>query len=59
MSICNEQLLKTMRAQAWARAKGEMDALLGTYWNSDPKFDRAWTEITQFVKHVEDNGIVE
>ena len=25
----------TMRAQAWARAKGELEAVLNTYWSED------------------------
>ena len=33
MSTTDERILRTLRAQAWERAKGELQAVLQTYWD--------------------------
>ena len=51
--------LKTMRTMAWERAKGELQALLHTYWGlsekEDKEFDFMEMTIEEFIKRVEDN----
>lgn len=50
-------ILHTLRAMAWARAKGELMSLLETYWNNDEGFEDLDTAITEFIKNIEDNSI--
>lgn len=54
----DERIIRTLRAQAWARAKGELGALLQTYWNDD-KFHKIYEEIERFVNLIDDNGWAE
>jgi len=60
----NEAIVRISRSQAWARAKGELEAILVTYCSSiieeDAKhFEKMDKAVKEFVKHVEDNGLVE
>lgn len=58
-----EIMMKTMRAMAWQRAKGELLAYLETYWpkyNSngeklDNGFEDAQKRIESFIADFEDN----
>jgi len=52
------QILKALRNMAWSRAKGEIDAMMQTYYDGDvyEEFDKLWRE---FVKEVEDRGLWE
>lgn len=55
-----EQLLGTMRSQAWERAKGEMKSMLYTYIDYDgDKFARFSEELKRFIDSVEDHGLQE
>lgn len=55
------KLLKTLRAMAWRRARGELEALLETFWDgdlsTDSKFHRLEAAIATFVKTVEENEL--
>lgn len=58
----DERILRTLRGQAWERAKGEMNAMLTTFWDghgNDGKFREAAAAIKEFVKRIEDNGLHE
>lgn len=58
-------ILVTLRAMAWQRAKGELLAYLGTYWPKyksngetiDDGFDDAQKRITDFIKDFEDRHV--
>ncbi len=54
--------IRVMRMQAWCRAKGELDAVLHSYWG-DQGEDGSYQEMDkltkQFIKAVEDNGLQE
>jgi hypothetical protein len=57
-----EKILSTLRAQAWERAKGELHAVLQTYWDgygADQKYREMDVAVRQFVATVEDNGLAE
>jgi len=48
--------LRTLRAMAWERAKGELNAVKQTYWSDSlAEFDNV---VEEFVKSVEDEGLV-
>lgn len=51
--------IRTMRYMAWARAKGELNSMLETYWDDTDKYDALKDEIEKFTKHVESLGIQE
>lgn len=59
----DEMMMKTLRAMAWQRAKGELLSYLETFWpkyNKDGKeidqgFDEANIRITNFIKDFDDN----
>lgn len=56
----DERVMRTLRAQAWERAKGEMEAVLQTYWDgpgNDDKYRAMAAAVKDFVAHVEDNGL--
>lgn len=60
MSTTDERVLRTLRAQAWERAKGELRAVLQTYWagTGDPQTAERMQEVTeQFIKQVEEEGL--
>jgi len=49
----------TLRAMAWERAKGELQAMLATYWPSPGDGDTARSEMQErvrdFIASVEEN----
>ncbi|CBJ38276.1 protein of unknown function [Ralstonia solanacearum CMR15] len=48
--------------QAWARAKGELNAVLQTFWDghgADDQFRAMDKAVSEFTAHVEDNGLAE
>jgi len=59
-----ERVVKTLRAMAWQRAKGELNAYLDTFWPSygrngqeiDNGFEDAKARIDAFIKDFEDNS---
>jgi hypothetical protein len=60
----DERTLKTLRAMAWQRAKGELQAYLETFWPSydrhGEKIENGFVEANQrikdFIKDFEDNA---
>ena len=52
----DEIVLKTLRAMTWERAKGELQALLVTYYN-DPHFGKASEEINGFIKRIDGEAL--
>ena len=65
MSDTNQHILRTLRAQAWARAKGELEAVLHTFTkgienSAEPgQYEKLDSQIDQFVKCVEQTGLIE
>ena len=63
MEVTNEHILKSIRYTAWERAKGELNAILNTYWDNSPvgitDFDKAQEEIKAFIDKIEGEGIIE
>lgn len=62
MSNTDERILRTLRAQAWERAKGELNSMLQTYWDghgNDQPFRDMHAAVKEFVATVEDNGLHE
>jgi len=51
--------IRTMRYMAWARAKGELDSILETYWNDTKSYNAMKEKIKEFVTEVEKQGIQE
>lgn len=58
----DEMTLKTLRAMAWQRAKGELQAYLETYWpkyNNGQKLDNGFEDaqkrIEAFIADFEEN----
>jgi hypothetical protein len=59
MSNSDDTVLRTLRAMAWERAKGELRSMGQTYWNDTARFERYVSEAEEFIKHIEDEGIYE
>lgn len=62
--MTDSYVLRTLRAQAWARAKGEMSAMLDTFWCAAgtpeaKQFETLFEYVTGFIKTIDDNGMVE
>lgn len=57
--MSDNTVIKTLRAMAWARAVGELNALLNTYWDEDGKFCAMDQAIDNFKSEVQDNGLAE
>jgi len=53
----SDRILRTLRGQAWERSKGELNAILSTFWSEDEKFEKLDTAIKEFIKKVEDQGL--
>lgn len=56
-------ILRTLRTQAWARAKGELNATLAAFVGlrgAEPgQFEKLQELIVEFMEDVEDLGLVE
>jgi hypothetical protein len=50
--ITTNEIADILRSQAWERAKGELQAMLCTFY-SDPKFDTLSQLIDRFTRNVE------
>lgn len=48
--------IRTMRHMAWERAKGELEALLSTYWGHDGDYERMCAEVEKFIDKVQSEG---
>ena len=46
--------IRTLRAMAWRRAKGELYAMLDTFWVDD-NFTKLSLLVDNFIEEVEDN----
>ena len=60
--MSDDRILRTLRGQSWERAKGELCAMLSTFWGghgNDESFRDADKAIKEFIKHVEDYGLHE
>ncbi len=60
--VTNEKILRTLRHQAWCRAKGELEAVLTTFWDgpdNDQQYHDMESAVRQFVADVEDSGLAE
>lgn len=55
----DEKVLATLRQQAWKRAKGELEAMLPTFWGAQEKHSRLRDAISKFIDEVEINGLQE
>ena len=55
------RVLRTMRAQAWERAKGELNSTLHTFWerDDDKQYDELSKEINEFIGAIEGRGLME
>ncbi len=51
--------IRTQRMMAWSRAKGELDSMLCTYWNSTEAFKEMEKQIKELVTQVEMQGLHE
>lgn len=51
--------IRTMRHMAWARAKGELDSMLDTFWDNDENYQALKKKIREFTKEVEMWGLQE
>lgn len=55
----DDRVIQTLRNQAWERIKGEIGAVLSTYWNDEDKFE-AFTKLSEnFIMAVEQEGCAE
>lgn len=60
--MTEDRILRTLRAQAWERAKAELRSVLQTFWDGPDnaeKFNSMDKAVEDFVKLVEDNGLTE
>jgi hypothetical protein len=56
--MSDDRLLRTLRAQAWDRAKGELHSMRHTFWgDSDEQYLALTKAIMEFIEEVEDNGL--
>ena len=52
--------LRVLRAMAWERAKGELNAMLHTYYPLDGmRYDQFSTQLHKFIRQIEQNGLHE
>jgi len=63
MADTTEMMLRTLRNQAWERAKGELRACLQTFYGdvaaTPGQFGRLEELINQFIETVEEEGLEE
>ena len=57
--MSNSREIKVMRLMAWDRAKGELRAILNTYWGEDERYKDMRDEIDNFIASVEGEGLQE
>ena len=50
IGVVEDTTLRTLRSMAWERAKGELQALLHTYYGDSPRYDRIEDKINDFIK---------
>lgn len=57
--MSDEKIIRTLRQQAWQRAKGELQAVLATYWGEQETFDEIHKLVTTFIETVDGEGLAE
>ena len=58
--MSEDTVLRTMRQIAWERAKGEMNAMMHTFWGSEnSNYDELQNEVDRFVEKIESEGLHE
>lgn len=59
-TISPDTLLDVLRAQAWERAKGELQSVLVTYYDGgrQNRFDDLNKLVSDFIKTVDDEGLI-
>lgn len=55
--MSDDRVLRTLRMQAWKRAKGELDAVLATYWDEEETYKKMRKAVYDFIAHVEEEGL--
>ena len=45
--------------QSWERAKGQLEAVLHTYWDGHSNFDKMNNEVKTFIESIEARGLQE
>ena len=49
--------LRTLRFQAWERAKGELQSMLVTFWDHHEPYDEVKEKVEAFIKDLEENEL--
>ena len=61
--MTSNEVIRTLRSQAWERAKGELRSMEHTFYStqtSNPgQFEAFIQAVKEFVKYVEDAGLCE
>lgn len=51
----DNRILDVLRDQAWQRAKGELQSMLGTIYDNKEYFETLNDLVEKFVENIEDN----
>lgn len=51
--------IRNMRNMAWERAKGELNSMTHTYWESDERYKAFSEKLKLFITEVEFEGLQE
>ena len=57
--MSEDRVIRTLRMQAWQRAKGELEAVLNTYWDGNNNYLKMSNEVKTFIESIEDRGLQE
>ena len=58
MSKQNNEIVSILRAQAWSRAKGELNSLLDTHRNHNTcKCVHLQKSLIEFIEYIENNNL--
>lgn len=57
--MSEDKTIRTLRTQAWERAKGEMNSMLHTFWNENEQCEALQSAIDEFIEKVEENALQE
>ena len=53
----DEILLKTLRMQAWERAKAELKSMECTFWGQSEAYQKLSSLVDEFIAAVDDDGL--
>jgi hypothetical protein len=59
MTDDTDMILRSMRMQAWERAKGELRACLSTFFGEEERHRKLDDAVNEFVKRIDDEGLAE